>query len=487
MDSSLNLAPEGVVGELYLSGEQLARGYLSRPDLTAERFIPNPFSGSNSSSPYSRIYATGDLTRYRRDGTIEYIGRRDNQVKIRGFRIELGEVEEALRQRSDLVRDCKALVRTVGGTKHIVAYLLLHPKKNRRGLSQEEVSKDLREWAKLRLTNFMVPSYFVFLKRFPLFPNGKLNLKELPHPLAEDDVGRKRDTPVMHPQNALESKLHAIWSEALGNRQDISTTDNLFEIGGDSIVGIQIISKAVQIGLPIKVKDLFDYPTIRGLAKMLQDNSQKRKIVQSAKPQQGLVVGPSPMVCSQLWFLNRQSAHVDTQTLSHWNQAQIFEIGAPLTKKQFSEIARQLMEQHDALRSRFILSSETNQWSQYIEGLSALEGENFPLEYIDYTGQEKNSVSEEDVLRVQSSLNVVTGPVVRFVCMKFSESRHVVLIAGHHLVLDGVSWRILLEDFEKLFESKKLPEKTHSINFWSRRLTEYASTSPVCLPTRIRN
>lgn len=441
--------------------------------MTITRFVPNPFSsGSNA---YSRMYATGDLTRYKKDGTIEYIGRRDNQVKLRGFRIELGEVEEALRQRKDLVRDCKALVKTVGGTKHIVAYVVVASKKQL-AEAKEDTTKDLRDWAKLRLAHFMVPAYFVLLKKFPFLPNGKLNIKELPHP--GDNATKDASRTLVAPENTIEQKLLAIWSETLGNRRDISTTDNLFEIGGDSIVGIQIISKAVQAGIPIKVKDLFDYPTIHGLARMLQENSQRR-IVQGAKAQQGMVVGPTPMGCSQQWFLNRQT--IDTKTLSHWNQAQIFEIsGIPFTSHRFSEIVKSLMIQHDALRSRFILS-ETNQWSQYIEGSTALEGQACPWEYLDYSNSGKDHVSEEDVYKIQSSLNVIDGPVVRFSCMKFSELRHVVVIAAHHLVIDGVSWRILLEDFETLFEEKsKLPEKTHSVDFWTRKLADHTLTSAVC-------
>lgn len=477
LDSSYNVAPPGIVGELFLSGEQLARGYLGKPALTAEKFVPNPYSTGTDS--YSRMYATGDLTRYRKDGTIDYIGRRDGQVKLRGFRIELGEIEEAVRQRKEWVSDCKVLVITVGGSKRIVAYSVLSPELLKH-IKQEELmnmAKNLRDWCKKKLAHFMVPAYFIFLKSFPLFPNGKLNVKELPHPLSPTDSAKPTTRTIISPQNAIEAKLLSIWIEALG-RNDISTTDNFFEIGGDSIVSIRIVSKAVQAGLPMKVKDMFDRPTIRGIASLLGEEG--RRIIRGVKPQQDLVVGPTALGSAQQWFLNRQTTR-DVKVLSHWNQALMFNINTEFSRSRLANIVKVLMFHHDILRTRFIFS-ESGEWSQYIEGHAALEDDKIPVEYIDLAARGRTSYNEEDLLHVQQSLNVVDGPVIRFVAFKLGEQRHVVVVAANHLVIDGISWRIISEDFETVFNSvgkPALPEKSHSFDFWTRRLADYALSSMV--------
>jgi hypothetical protein len=441
-------------------------------------FVPNPFAAVPDA--YSRIYATGDLTRYRPDGTIEYIGRRDNQVKLRGFRIELGEVEEALRGHKEWVHDCKALVLTVGGSKQIVAYVVL-PSAVLQEKSQDEITKGLREWAKDRLTNYMVPAYFVCLEKFPLFPNGKLNLKELPHPSSLSYEGEKDTARTLYlPQNIVESKLLAIWTAALGHA-NISTTDNFFEIGGDSIVSIQIVSKAVQQGLHLKVKDMFEHPTIRGLARLLGDEG--RKLVKGAKAQQGLVVGPSPLGPAQQWFFERQNKD-DVGTFSHWNQAQLFQIKAPdFSVDRLASIVKRLVTHHDVLRASFAPGASSGPWAQYFEGSSALE--NLPVDFIDLSGEGKTHPGEQVLSQIQSSLNVATGPIVRFTLVKLSSDFSVVVVAAHHLVIDGVSWRILLEDFETLFklgETAALPEKTHSFDFWTRRLIDYTSSAVILFP-----
>jgi len=471
LDTHFNLLPPGVAGELYLSGEQLARGYLGRPDLTADKFVPNPFC-SVAGSPFSRMYATGDLTRYRTDGTVEYIGRRDNQVKIRGFRIELGEVEEAVRQH-EWVSDCKVLVLLVGLSKQIVAYAVVPNEKLE--MPSSDLTKVLREWTQEKLTSYMVPAYFIFLDKFPLFPNGKLNIKELPHPSALSQEEQSNvDRLLVPPQDIVEARLLDIWKEALGH-SNISTTDNFFEIGGDSIISIRIVSKAVQLGLSIKVKDMFDHPTIARLARAI--NSGRKEIAQASPAEQCPVVGPSPLGCAQQWFFDKQRpASLSPKKLSHWNQAQLIRVHGNIPWENFVEIVQGLLSHHDILRARYSLVKE--HWEQYIGGDIGPDGLHLPVERVNLQDVEQQDKRlQEEIERVQASLDIVEGPVVRFALISLSSAQSVVFIAAHHLVMDGVSWRILLEDFETLYHQHPLPAKTHSFPFWTRRLMQHEVSS----------
>jgi amino acid adenylation domain-containing protein len=254
LDCNGQPVPTGIPGELHVGGAGLARGYLNRPDLTAEKFIPSPFSNK----PGSRLYKTGDLTRYRPDGNIEYVGRIDNQVKIRGFRIELAEIEAVLSQHP-AVRESAVLVWfEANARKRLVAYVVPDAREQNSSLS----SSELRQFLQERLPEYMVPSAFVLRSKLPLTPNGKLDRKALPAP--------DRDRPELEeafatPSTAIEKILAEIWAQVLGLEQ-VGIDDNFFELGGDSILSIQVISKANQAGLWLTPKQLFQHQTIAQLA-----------------------------------------------------------------------------------------------------------------------------------------------------------------------------------------------------------------------------
>ena len=254
LDGTLGAAPVGIAAEIYLSGEGLSRGYLNRPDITAERFIPNPFAWKAG----SRMYRTGDLARHRADGAIDFLGRIDDQVKIRGFRIELGEIEAALADHP-AVRSAVVLAREHRpGTKRLVGYI---EARDGRTVRSEELWSHLRNW----LPEYMVPSEYVVLQALPLLANGKVDRRALPAP-GESEPGHEAD--FAPPRNEVEEHLAKTWAEVLGLER-VSIHGNFFRLGGDSILSIQIVSRAREIGYHLTARDVFEHQTISELAKVV--------------------------------------------------------------------------------------------------------------------------------------------------------------------------------------------------------------------------
>ncbi|WP_256094251.1 phosphopantetheine-binding protein, partial [Pseudomonas sp. 25 E 4] len=248
LDAQLNLQPIGVAGELYLGGEGVARGYLERPALTAERFVPDPFG-----QPGSRVYRSGDLTRGRADGVVDYLGRVDHQVKIRGFRIELGEIEARLREQANVGET--VVVAQDGSTgKQLVAYVV-----EAEAVADEAAWRDtLRRALKVRLPDYMVPAHFVFLAQMPLTPNGKLDRKGLPVPDASQMQQR-----YVAPVSELEQQIAAIWADILHLPQ-VGLNDNFFEVGGHSLLAIQITSRVqAELGLEVPLMELFQTESLQ--------------------------------------------------------------------------------------------------------------------------------------------------------------------------------------------------------------------------------
>ncbi len=268
LDQHLQPLPVGVPGELYIGGDGLARGYFNRPELTAERFIQNPFDKSKS----QRLYKTGDLARYIRDGNIEILGRIDNQVKIRGFRIELGEIEAVLTSHSQVNQAVVIAQAENTGSKSLIAYIVVNEK---------ITTQQLREYIKEKLPGYMVPSVFVTLESLPITPNGKINPKALPAP--DGEIGREDE--YVAPRTEVEQTLTNIWAEFLPVTK-ISIHDNFFDLGGNSLSVVQIVSRireAFEVDIPIK--NLFEEPTIINLAKIIE-NSDSR-ILQKLRNQLG--------------------------------------------------------------------------------------------------------------------------------------------------------------------------------------------------------
>jgi hypothetical protein len=249
LDPHLQPVPMGVTGELHIGGLGLARGYRNRPELTAERFVPDPFSGVAG----SRLYKTGDVARLRTKGQIEVLGRLDHQVKIRGFRIELGEIEARIGEHPGVKEVVVTAREDVPGRKQLVAYLVLHAES-----PAAPALPDLRAFLEPKLPDYMIPAFFEVLAALPRTPNGKINRKALPAPKTQAPLPNR---PYVAPRNPTEEKLAEIWAEVLG-RDRVGIEDNIFEIGGDSLLIFRIAARASEAGLPISIRQFFLHRTI---------------------------------------------------------------------------------------------------------------------------------------------------------------------------------------------------------------------------------
>ena len=434
LDPRRRPVPIGVPGELYVGGAGLARGYLRRPELTAERFLPDHLTGQ----PNARLYRTGDLARYLPCGDIEYLGRLDSQVKIRGFRIELGEIEAVLRRHAG-VREAVVLAReTSPGNKRLVAWLVAglitgHP-------APEPAA--LREHLKQKLPDYMVPAAFVFLDKLPLTNNGKIDRKALPEP---EEHRPELTALYVAPRTDTERALATIWAKVL-RLETVGVHDNFFELGGDSILSIQIVSLARREHLPLTPALLFAHQTIAELAQALAVATRP----QAAPSEPETESGPVPLTPMQHWFFsgNPLDPH-------HYNQSFLLELREPVPPALLEQALQLVSEQHDALRLQHAVSLT-------LADLACLD---------------------ETAAATQASLDLDLGPHWRAVLFSNAAGqRDRLLLAIHHLAVDGVSWRPLLEDLETACRALRdgtpvrLPAKTSSFALWARRLRELAES-----------
>jgi len=456
LDRHLNPVPIGVFGELFIGGDGLARGYFRRPELTAEKFIPNPFSNE----PGTRLYKTGDLVRYLADGNIEFLGRIDHQVKIRGFRIELGEIEAVLGQHP-AVREVVVVARKESRSdKRLVAYVVPN-----QGLSPS--TSELRNFLKNKLPEYMVPSTFVMLDALPLTPNGKVDRRALP---ALDGARPELDGTFVAPRTQAEAMLAGIWAEVLKLEQ-IGVRDNFFELGGDSILGLQIIARANQTGLRLTPKQLFQHQTIAELA-------AAAGATPTIQAEQGLVTGKVPLTPIQHWFFEQECPDPH-----HWNTAMLLEVRQALDPALLALAMQHLLVHHDVLRLRFVRTAAGWQQSH------AAPDSAVPLTRVDLSSaseSQQGAVFETTAAQLQTSLSLSDGPLLRVALFDLgAEKPGRLLIVIHHLVFDGVSWRILLEDLQTAYrqlsksKSVKLPHKTTSFKRWAEQLTEHAQSAMV--------
>ncbi len=452
LDAQLNLQPIGVAGELYLGGEGVARGYLERPALTAERFVPDPFG-----KPGSRVYRSGDLTRGRPDGVVDYLGRVDHQVKIRGFRIELGEIEARLREQASVGET--VVVAQEGPTgKQLVAYVVpLDRTLLDDAVAQSTGRETLRRALKTRLPDYMVPTHLMFLERMPLTPNGKLDRKGLPLP----DVSQMQQVYVA-PQSELEQKIAAIWSDVLRLPQ-VGLHDNFFELGGDSIISIQLVSRARQAGVRFTPKELFQHQTVQSLATVAREGDG---VVQ---------MDQAPLTGDLLLLPVQHSFFADEiPQRHHWNQSAVLQPHQPLQVPLLLAALQALIVHHDALRSTFIEGAQG--WSAAYRGPDQHQAEQVLWQTTLNSVEELEALGEE----AQRSLDLGAGPLLRAVLAQLADGSQRLLLVIHHLVVDGVSWRILLEDLQSTYQQLAqgapvtLPAKTSATRAWAARLQTYA-------------
>ncbi|WP_339494068.1 non-ribosomal peptide synthase/polyketide synthase [Pseudomonas sp. EA_35y_Pfl1_P108] len=434
LDAQLNPVSAGVSGELYLGGAGLARSYHRRPALTAERFVPSPFGDG------ARLYRTGDRVRQRADGVIEYLGRLDHQVKLRGLRIELGEIETRLMQHPS-VREAVVLVQ---GGKQLVAYLVL----------ADEAPADLTAWLLDSLPDYMVPTHMVHLARLPVTANGKLDRKALPLP----DTALQQA--YVAPENDLQKALVAIWRDVLGVEQ-VGLEDNFFELGGDSIISIQVVSRARQAGIRLSPRDLFQYQSVRSLARVAT-------FEQAPVIDQGPVTGEVLLTPVQHSFFEQA-----IPARQHWNQSLLLTSREVLDPVRLDAALTRLINHHDALRLRFV--QQADGWRQA------------HAEPVTSASLWQSQVSDEAQLaalcdEAQRSLDLGQGPLLRAVLATMTDGTQRLLLVVHHLAVDGVSWRILLEDLQQAYRNAALPAKTSAYQQWAQQLQAHAQTLDEQLP-----
>ncbi|WP_226478064.1 non-ribosomal peptide synthetase [Pseudomonas sp. MWU16-30323] len=442
LDADLALVPQGATGELYVGGAGLAQGYHQRPGMTAERFVADPFATNGG-----RLYRTGDLVRQRADGLVEYLGRIDHQVKIRGFRIELGEIETRLLEH-EAVREAVVLALESPSGKQLVAYLV----------SDEEhgaLRESLKAHLKAQLPDYMVPAHLIVLDSMPLTANGKLDRRALPQP--DPEANRQQ---YVAPRNELEQTLAAIWCAVL-NVQQVGLDDNFFELGGDSILSIQVVSRARQAGIHFSPRDLFQHQTVQTLAAVATRTEQ-------VIAEQGVLTGASGLTPIQHWFFD-----TDIPERQHWNQALLLEPVQALEPHRLEQALLAVLEHHDALRLSF--TQRDAQW--HAEHLAVPEGG--LLLQAQVADMEQCSALFTDT---QRSLNLAHGPLLRALLVDGPQGQRRLLIAIHHLVVDGVSWRVLLEDLQTVYRQLSdghpvsLPAKTSALRDWAARLRAYAGS-----------
>jgi amino acid adenylation domain-containing protein/non-ribosomal peptide synthase protein (TIGR01720 family) len=465
LDEHLQPVPVGVPGELIIGGDGVARGYLNRPDLTAEKFISiddlrltiDDWMPSNrkSSIVNRKLYRTGDLARWLPNGDILFLGRADTQVKIRGFRVEMGEIEAALKA-LPAVQDCVVTARDMEGVQRLVAYLI---PSGDAAPSTSELRQSLSE----TLPDYMIPSYFVPLPAFPITPSGKVNRRALPAP---DSARPELAAAYAAPRTPAEEKLAAVWADVLGLDQ-VGIHDNFFELGGDSILSIQVIARAKQAGLHLTPRQLFEAPTVAGLAAVAGTGPR-------ILAEQGVVSGTAPLTPIQHWFF--EQAFAEPQ---HWNQALLFRLRQPLNKTLLEATVAQLLRHHDALRLRFTRTEES-----WIQTHAPAEGD-VPLTWVDLSDVAASAQAERIetlAAKYQASLDLSQGPLMRVVYFNCRNQADRLLIVIHHLAVDGVSWRILLEDLPRIYQQlaqggqAQLPPKSTAFKQWAERLEAYAQS-----------
>ncbi|AGI81529.1 pyoverdine synthetase D [Pseudomonas aeruginosa B136-33] len=418
LDRDLNPVPRGAVGELYIGRAGLARGYLRRPGLSATRFVPNPFPGGAG----ERLYRTGDLARFQADGNIEYIGRIDHQVKVRGFRIELGEIEAALAGLAG-VRDAVVLAHDgVGGTQ-LVGYVVADSAED-----AERLRESLRESLKRHLPDYMVPAHLMLLERMPLTVNGKLDRQALPQPDASLSQQAYRA-----PGSELEQRIAAIWAEILGVER-VGLDDNFFELGGHSLLATRVISRVRQEQqLDASLKALFERPVLKAFAQGLERTTDAVSTIPLADRQQPLALSFAQERQWFLWQLEPESAayHIPSALRLRGR------LDVDALQRSFDS----LVARHETLRTRFRLEGGRS-YQQVQPAVSvSIEREQFG---------EEGLIERIQAIVVQP-FDLERGPLLRVNLLQLAEDDHVLVLVQHHIVSDGWSMQVMVEELVQLY------------------------------------
>lgn len=445
LDNELNPVPTGFLGEIYISGDGVARGYLNREDLTEERFIKNPFIEGK------RMYKTGDTAKYLENGVIEYVGRADNQVKIRGHRIELDEIEKHLLE-SEYVKDAVVVLKNnlsnnLSNNKMLNAYVVR---------KKEVTDVDLKKWLLKSLPIYMIPNNFIFMNKLPLTLNGKLNYALLPEPKTHTGELAKLTTPI-------EKELIRAMEDVLGI-ENISLNDNYYQLGGDSIKAIQISSKLRDIGFELKGKDILACNSIGETAALIQEN--KINIVVSQEKEEG-IIEKTPII---EWFFNQNFKNKNL-----YNQYILLEYNGKLNKKDVKTAVDKLVEYHDGLRVNYDKKNNKLYYNnKHLDNTLATQ-------YFDFSKHDEQNLNiQELICESNKKFNIENSILFNVDLIDLSDKRQALLFTAHHLIVDGISWRIIINDFLTIIKQisdgigLKLAMKTNSFKDWSNALLDYS-------------
>ncbi|MHA7630794.1 non-ribosomal peptide synthetase [Corallococcus sp. M7] len=413
LDARFQLVPPGVVGELFVGGDGLALGYWDRSGLTAEKFVPHPFSDV----PGARLYRTGDLVRQRTDGVLEYVGRRDHQVKLRGFRIELGEVEAALRQHP-AAREALVLLREdTPGDRRLVAYVA----------ATDVTDTVFREFLQARLPGHMVPAAFVVLESLPLTPNGKIDRRALPVPEASGTEG------FIAPRSPLEARIAGIWASLLGGRE-VGAHSHFFDLGGHSLLATQVVSRVRDaLGVSLPVRALFEAPRLEAFVRTVEGLLAQGHREASRIPVMHRGAGPLPLSFAQerLWFLGRLH-----DAPGVYNMPMALRVDGPLDVPVLRASLEALVLRHESLRTTF---PEGDRPTQHIA-----EAPVFTLEVqqLDDDSQVQALLRQE----AERSFDLARGPLFRALLLRLQGTCSVLVLNLHHIVSDGWSLGVLYRE-----------------------------------------
>lgn len=448
MDAHMNLQPIGVPGEMYIGGEGVARGYLNRDELTADRFVPNPYL------PGDRLYRTGDLAKRLSNGELEYLGRIDDQVKVRGHRIELGEIQAALLQ-LPIVKEAAVITRTdEQGQAAIYAYIVT---KDQQAANASEIRTSL----KTMLPDFMLPARLIQIDSIPLTVNGKLDQKALPEPekhaYTADDI---------RPKNEIEKVMAEIWEELL-DVEELGVSANFFELGGDSIKALQVCARLKQRGFETTVREMFEHQTLGELS------ARVRKAVH--------VIDQSPVEGEITWTPIQQWFFSQSLEIHHFNQSVMLYRTERFDETALKKVLKSLVIHHDALR--IVCRYENGRPVQISRGIDLPDKKLYALELFDVKDNltEAHNRIKEAASQMQEHMRLETGPLLHAGLFRTENGDHLFLTI-HHLVVDAVSWRILFEDFSTAYkqavsgETIKLPQKTDSYLTYSQSIADYSKS-----------
>lgn len=443
LDSVFRPMPPGIPGELFIGGSGVARGYLGQPALTADRFVPDPFGAAGD-----RLYKSGDRAKYRNDGTVEFVGRVDDQVKVRGYRVEPAEVRRELLALPWVAEACVVSKAETAGASRLVAYLV--------ALEHQTDTTLVRESLSQRLPEYMIPSAFIWLDALPVTPNGKVDVQALP--VAEQ---RSLDIDASEPRDELETQLLSAFRSVL-KLDAIGVHANFFACGGDSLTAFHVVAQARRFGIRFAPSLLFSHQSVAELALAL------RAAVPVVEPEHTGESGDVPLTPIQRWFFDQKFARP-----KHWNQGVVLECRRSLVPQHLRQALLDVVEHHEALRLRF--SVNESECRQYLADARSAA----VLEVVELGEVITGAAVERIASDLHRRLDFEQGPMLRAAYVTDSAGVGRLVVVAHHLVVDGMSWRIIVDDWEAAYANRQgsdtpLLEPTTPFSTWASAVRRYA-------------